>query len=823
MMMGAPSAALGKAERDAWIQAKIAKNRKLKENEEARLAEEALQAKERLWSPYGRAALVHNELNIAWKGDLDIFHWTRVLPYRDLVALRVTGHALVDVPAELPIRLPSLQILCLISNQLETLPDNLGLLTHLVELDLTKNKLKALPESICNIKTLTYLNLSNNVLETLPSRFGELFRLERVWVEGNQLTQTPLSFGKLRCSCANLNGNRLRDWNLWRPEFTLLTTLTLNLNHLTGLPDTLCTLPALTSLSASNNNLTCLPESFGSLVKLRWLRLDWNRIKELPYSFRHLTALESIHMERNPMTMPPLEIIYQGASTAVAYMHQRYLAWLRQERRKVVEQLQAVLAAFQVELDVAMSGRPTSDVESWAAFLAVFTPGVERIVRGTALPFYALVLPALFSGILPTVQRHWADHPELRPSDSIVSFDFFDLPERVVVDAMTNYDDEYSMALVTDQAAYFRRCGCIDPTTNARKPCNRTPTPYQCERHDAALFRVKMVTAQEYKEMQSDSYLVARRERLANAMRAKCVEYINSEPGIEFFDKTSIECAKTLLAARVARDKQVKQNAKHAKAVASTRRKTLQKIQALQAKHSRRSLALGKTMEGLRKELDLVQLQIRAAAPGQGKALLARRDELDKRIDQAKHDLRLVEQDPALRKLQQKIEALDGNPRTSTKSSQHSTTTLHDETNDDNASHDEDDNSKNSDDRASDDEDDAESASDRSDSDETSEELADDPADANSWMAGLGDIPGLEPVTNWIDAATAIIEGILDTRQPPKKPHLEEVAHMYNHHLRDTYTKHKMAKVRNKVTTEFYQMRFVLRKWYVGGRRCRWP
>ncbi|RHY35133.1 hypothetical protein DYB32_000394 [Aphanomyces invadans] len=561
MMMGAPSAALGKAERDAWIQAKIAKNRKLKENEEARLAEEALQAKERLWSPYGRAALVHNELNIAWKGDLDIFHWTRVLPYRDLVALRVTGHALVDVPAELPIRLP---------------------------------------------------------------------------------------------------------------------------NHLTGLPDTLCTLPALTSLSASNNNLTCLPESFGSLVKLRWLRLDWNRIKELPYSFRHLTALESIHMERNPMTMPPLEIIYQGASTAVAYMHQRYLAWLRQERRKVVEQLQAVLAAFQVELDVAMSGRPTSDVESWAAFLAVFTPGVERIVRGTALPFYALVLPALFSV------------------------------------SATN-----GMATMVLFKAYFRRCGCIDPTTNARKPCNRTPAPYQCERHDAALFRVKMVTAQEYKEMQSDSYLVARRERLANAMRAKC-----------------------------------------------------------------------------------------------------------------------------------KIEALDGNPRTSTKSSQHSTTSLHDETNDDNASHDEDDNSKNSDDRASDDEDDAESASDRSDSDETSEELADDPADANSWMAGLGDIPGLEPVTNWIDAATAIIEvhlrvdghltdvavrlqGILDTRQPPKKPHLEEVAHMYNHHLRDTYTKHKMAKVRNKVvcirrmssgrlhhvvgieqvTTEFYQMRFVLRKWMGFGNR----
>ncbi|KAF0746501.1 hypothetical protein AaE_008103, partial [Aphanomyces astaci] len=341
--MSSASTALGKAERDAWIQSKLVENRKLKEKEECRVAEEARQVKERLWSPYSHAAILHNELNIAWKGDLDIFHWARVLPFRELVALRVTGHALVDMPSELPTQLPALQVLCLISNALETLPDNIGLLTRLVEMDLTKNKLKVLPDSICDIKTLTFLNLSNNLLEALPSRFGDLVRLEKVWVEGNQLTQTPPSFGRLRCHCANLNANRFRDWALFRPELTLLTTLTLNLfvdlcrmNHLAAFPDSLCTLPALTSLSASNNSLVSLPESFGALGKLRSLRLDWNRIKELPYSFRHLTVLEDIHMERNPMTMPPLEVVYQGAATVVAYMHQRYLAWLRQERRKVV-------------------------------------------------------------------------------------------------------------------------------------------------------------------------------------------------------------------------------------------------------------------------------------------------------------------------------------------------------------------------------------------------------------------------------------------------------------------------------------------------------
>ncbi|RLO02562.1 hypothetical protein DYB28_014070 [Aphanomyces astaci] len=67
------------------------------------------------------------------------------------------------------------------------------------------------------------------------------------------------------------------------------------------------------------------------------------------------------------------------------------------------------------------------------------------------------------------------------------------------------------------------------------------------------------------------------------------------------------------------------------------------------------------------------------------------------------------------------------------------------------------------------------SASDESD--ESDDETSND--DANSLMAGLGAIPGLEPVVNWIDAATAIIE----------------------------------------VTTEFHQMRFVLRKWMGFGNR----
>ncbi|KAF0739982.1 hypothetical protein AaE_008772 [Aphanomyces astaci] len=272
-----------------------------------------------------------------------------------------------------------------------------------------------------------------------------------------------------------------------------------------------------------------------------------------------------------------------------------------------------------------------------------------------------------------------------------------------------------------------------------------------------------MVTSQEYKDMQSDSYLVARRERLANAMRAKCVEYINSEPGIEFFDKTSIKCAKTLLATRAAKERALKQKAKNDHEVATTRRKTILKIQALQTKHSRRSMALGKTMGGLQKELEMLQMQIRTAPPGQAKVLLGRRDELMKRIDQAQGDLHKLAQDPAMRKLQQvaipyKMLELDGKVLAdSSSSAQTKKEPSRNSQDQEEADDDKDNASDNTNDDDSSDNEDSEGGDSASDeSDESDDETSND--DANSLMAGLGAIPGLEPVVNWIDAATAIIE-----------------------------------------------------------------
>jgi hypothetical protein len=115
---------MDKSEREAWLEQKI-KERQAQKQKEAQVAADQLrQDKEHMWRPYEHACMVTNELNIAWKGELDVFHWNRVFPFHELVALRITGHALTELPPNLATALPLLQSLCLISNRLESLPEN---------------------------------------------------------------------------------------------------------------------------------------------------------------------------------------------------------------------------------------------------------------------------------------------------------------------------------------------------------------------------------------------------------------------------------------------------------------------------------------------------------------------------------------------------------------------------------------------------------------------------------------------------------------------------------------------------------------------------
>ncbi|EMY16264.1 leucine rich repeat protein [Leptospira weilii str. Ecochallenge] len=117
------------------------------------------------------------------------------------------------------------QILYLNSNQLITLPKEIGKLKKLRELHSYNNQLKAIPKEIGELKELQMLDLSHNQFKTLPKEFGNLQNLQILELIGNQLTTLPKEIGKLK---------NLRELNLSRNQ---LTTLPKEIGHLKNLQE----------------------------------------------------------------------------------------------------------------------------------------------------------------------------------------------------------------------------------------------------------------------------------------------------------------------------------------------------------------------------------------------------------------------------------------------------------------------------------------------------------------------------------------------------------------------------------------------------------
>lgn len=80
---------------------------------------------------------------------------------------------------------------------LTTIPDSIGLLTNMVELDLCLNKITSLPEAVGNLNQLRKLFLMDNKLNSLPNSIGNLIKLEFFYLNNNCLKQLPDSINNL--------------------------------------------------------------------------------------------------------------------------------------------------------------------------------------------------------------------------------------------------------------------------------------------------------------------------------------------------------------------------------------------------------------------------------------------------------------------------------------------------------------------------------------------------------------------------------------------------------------------------------------------------
>jgi internalin A len=119
-------------------------------------------------------------------------------------------------------QLSQLQELNLFGNQLSTLPEAIWQLSHLQELDLSGNQLSTLPETIGQLSQLQRLFLSSNQLSALPEAISRLSQLQGLYLSNNQLSTLPEAVERLeRLEKLFLHGNP----GLGLPEEVLGPTL----------------------------------------------------------------------------------------------------------------------------------------------------------------------------------------------------------------------------------------------------------------------------------------------------------------------------------------------------------------------------------------------------------------------------------------------------------------------------------------------------------------------------------------------------------------------------------------------------------------------
>ncbi|XP_054644312.1 leucine-rich repeat and calponin homology domain-containing protein 1 isoform X3 [Dunckerocampus dactyliophorus] len=114
----------------------------------------------------------------------------------DTVGADLSKNRLSDVPSEV-CHLVALEMLNLYHNCIRTIPDSIIGLQSLTYLNLSRNQLGSLPACLCTLP-LRVLNASNNKLVSLPESVGQLRRLMELDISCNEITTLPRHFGRLR-------------------------------------------------------------------------------------------------------------------------------------------------------------------------------------------------------------------------------------------------------------------------------------------------------------------------------------------------------------------------------------------------------------------------------------------------------------------------------------------------------------------------------------------------------------------------------------------------------------------------------------------------
>ncbi|XP_041856833.1 leucine-rich repeat and calponin homology domain-containing protein 1 isoform X2 [Melanotaenia boesemani] len=207
----------------------------------------------------------------------------------DTVEADLSKNRLTDVPSEV-CHLVALETLNLYHNCIRTIPDSIITLQSLTSLNLSRNQLGSLPACLCGLP-LRVLNASNNKLVSLPETIGQLQSLMELDISCNEITALPRHIGRLKA---------LRELNVRRnllcvlPEDLAdlpLVKFDFSCNKVSTIPVCYRKMKQLQSLQLENNPLQSPPAQIcikGKVHIFKYLTIEACRSEKMTDSIYHV-------------------------------------------------------------------------------------------------------------------------------------------------------------------------------------------------------------------------------------------------------------------------------------------------------------------------------------------------------------------------------------------------------------------------------------------------------------------------------------------------------------------------------------------------------
>jgi len=185
--------------------------------------------------------------------------------------------------------LTSLQDLDLGYNSLTDLPEHFGLLKNLKKLNLQQNQFTELPKAISGLENLQDLNLNFCLIEKIPSVIGNLKSLKTLGLAGNKISS---DFKKLY-SIPNLE-----ELNVYECGISKIPSGTGNMKQLKSL-----------NIGANPLSSESVKELY-ALSGLEVLEMGNCKLEGLPSGIRQLKNLKRLGLDKNKISQDNLKEIY---------------------------------------------------------------------------------------------------------------------------------------------------------------------------------------------------------------------------------------------------------------------------------------------------------------------------------------------------------------------------------------------------------------------------------------------------------------------------------------------------------------------------------